>query len=188
MVKSEVFPFIPNELVHFDIDESVVPTKQAFYSVPAAFRARASERLDEMQRQGITEDVLHAPKWISGMSLVPKGKDDFRLFVNMRGPNRAIARFFHRLPTIEEMKSKLAGARWFAKLDIKSAFHHLMLDEESRELTTFQTETGMRRFTRLVFGVNCAPEIFQRTMERKLAGIKGILIYIDDILLYASTV
>jgi hypothetical protein len=181
-----IFPCIPDELVHFDVDPAVPPTKNAYYNVPAAFRARARARLDEMEDQGIIEGVDVAPRWISGMSLVPKGKTDFLLVVNMRGPNRAILRAYHPLPTIDEMRVKLAGAEVFSKLDIKSAFYHLMLDEDSRELTTFQTERGMRRFTRLMFGVNCAPEIFQRMMESKLGGIEGVIIFIDDVLIFAS--
>jgi hypothetical protein len=182
----EEFPSVPDEVVHFDVDPAVVPTRNRYYSVPAAFRARARERLEMMKRQGIIEDVRRAPGWISGMSLVPKGANDFRLVVNMRGPNRAIKRAFHRLPTIEEMRSKLAGAKVFSKLDLKSAFHHLRLDEQSRDMTTFQTESGMCRFTRLVFGVNCAPEIFQAMLERKLAGVLNIIVYIDDILVFAE--
>jgi hypothetical protein len=184
--KAEPFPSVPDEIVHFDVDPTVVPTKNAYYSVPAAFRARARERIQLMKEQKVIEDVRHAPNWISGMSLVPKGDDDFRLVVNMRGPNRAIKRAFHRLPTIEEMRCKLAGAKYFAKLDLKNAFHHLLLDEESRDMTTFQTESGMCRFTRLVFGVNCAPEIFQAMLERKLAGIVNLVVYIDDILIFAE--
>lgn len=180
------FPTIPGCQVHFDIDGNVPPTKNAYYNVPAAFREQARERLDEMMSQGIIEEVVAAPRWISGLSLVPKGKSDFRLVVNMRGPNKAIRRSFHRLPTIDEMRVKLSGAKAFTKLDLKSAFHHLELDEESRELTTFQTESGMRRFTRLMFGVNCAPEIFQRTMEQILKGIEGVVIFIDDILIFAE--
>lgn len=181
-----IFPKVPGELIHFDIDYSVVPTKNSYVSIPAAFKQSARERLNLMQRQGIIEDVVKAPKWLSGLTLVPKGKTDFRLVVNMRGPNRGIRRPYHPLPTIDDMKVKLVGAVVFTKLDIKSAFHHLELDEESRELTTFQTDAGMKRFTRLVFGVNCAPEIFQRTMERILKGINGVLIFIDDILIFAS--
>lgn len=181
------FPSVPGELVRFDINPEVVPTKNAYYSIPAAHRKGARERIVEMERQGIIEKVFKAPPWISGMSAVPKGKTDFRLVVNMRGPNKAIRRPFHRLPTIDDMKTKLVGSKMFTKLDIKSAFHHLILDERSRELTTFQTEEGMRRFTRLVFGVNCAPEIFQRMMEQKLQGIEGVIIYIDDVLIHAKT-
>jgi RNase H-like domain found in reverse transcriptase/Reverse transcriptase (RNA-dependent DNA polymerase) len=43
------------------------------------------------------------------------------------------------------------------------------------------------QFLRMVFGVNCAPEIFQREMERILEGIPGIVIYIDDVLVAGAT-
>ena len=43
---------------------------------------------------------------------------------------------------------------FFSKLDLMSAFHQLELIPESRSITTFQTETGIKRFTRLNFGVN----------------------------------
>jgi hypothetical protein len=137
-----------------------MPTKNAYYNVPAAFQDRARERLEEMEAMGIIESVKEAPEWISGMSLVPKGKTDFRLVVNMQGPNRAIRRAFHMLPTLEEIRVRLDGATIFYKLNIKNAFYHLELDEESRKLTTFQTDSGMKRFKRLLFGVNCAPEFF----------------------------
>lgn len=93
---AKTFPAVPGEEVHFDIEESVEPTKNAYYNVPAAFREKAMQRLDEMEDQGITEKVTEAPRWISVLSLVPKGKSDFRLVVNMRGPNRAIRRAFYR--------------------------------------------------------------------------------------------
>jgi transposase InsO family protein len=44
----------------------------------------------------------------------------------------------------------------------------------------------MFRFKRLVFGVNCAPEIFQRVMENILREIESAIVYIDDILIYAK--
>ena len=46
----------------------------------------------------------------------------------------------------------------------------------------------MFRFTRLMFGVNCAPEIFQREMVRILANVKNVIVYIDDILIFARTI
>lgn len=183
----EPFPAIPGKEIEFDIDLSVTPTKHGYYHVPAAYSKRAKERLDDMEAQDIIEKVEGAPKWISGMSAVPKGKDDFRLVVNMKGPNKAIRRQFHHIPTFNEMKRKLHGAKYFSKLDIKSAFYHVKIAPASRDLTTFMTENGMYRFKRLVFGVNCAPELFQREMERVLRGLMGALVFIDDILIYAST-
>lgn len=179
------FPSVPGDEIEFDVDESVTPSKNAYYHVPAAFSDRARERLAIMEAQDIIERVRKAPKWISGMSAVSRGKSDFRLVVNMKGPNRAIMRQYHRLPLLDEMKRKLHGAQWFTKLDLKNAFHHIRIGEKSRDLTTFMTETGMFRFKRLAFGVNCAPEIFQRIMESILRGIPGVLVFIDDILIYS---
>ncbi|XP_058449085.1 uncharacterized protein K02A2.6-like [Malaya genurostris] len=140
-----------------------------------------------MEARGIIERVTKAPEWISGMSAVPKGKNDFRLVVNMRAPNKAIKREYYRMPLIDEMRVKLHGAKYFTKLDLSNAYYHLELCKESRELTTFLSENGMFRFTRLMFGVNCAPEIFQREMCRLLEGIDNVIVYIDDILIHADT-
>lgn len=38
-----------------------------------------------------------------------------------------------------------------------------------------------------MFGVSCAPEIFQKTMETVLAGLEGIIVYLDDIVVFGST-
>lgn len=183
----EIFPKMPGVKVKFSVDSSIAPIKNAYYNVPAAFREAARQRLSDMEKRGIIEKVTTAPSWISGMSAVAKGKSDFRLVVNMRAPNKAINREYFRLPLIEEMRVKLHGSKYFSKLDLSSAFYHLELSEESRDLTTFLTENGMYRFTRLMFGVNCAPEIFQREMVRLFDAIDNVIVYIDDILIFAET-
>lgn len=185
--QARVFPKVPGVLVKFSVDKSIPPVRNAYYNVPAAFRENARKRLEDMEKQGIIERVTTAPNWISGMSAVAKGKDDFRLVVNMRAPNRAIKREYFRLPLLEEMRIKLFGAKFFSKLDLTNAFYHLELHEESRDLTTFLSENGMFRFTRLMFGVNCAPEIFQREMSRILRGVENIIVYIDDVLIFADS-
>ncbi|XP_062541853.1 uncharacterized protein K02A2.6-like [Armigeres subalbatus] len=183
---NEIFPKMPGIKIKFSVDSSIPPERNAYYNVPAAFREAARARLDEMESRGIIERVTKAPEWISGMSAVPKGKNDFRLVVNMRAPNKAIKREYFRMPVIEEMKIKLHGAKFFTKLDLRNAY--LELCTESRDLTTFLTENGMYRFTRLMFGVNCAPEIFQREMCRLLEGVDNKIVYIDDVLIYADTI
>lgn len=185
-IKSGIFPKMPNVEVKFSVDKAIQPTRNAYYNIPAAYREGARRRLLEMEASGIIERVKTAPEWISGMSAVAKGMDDFRLVVNMRAPNKAIKREYFRLPLLDEMKVKLHGAKYFTKLDLKNAYYHLELSRESRDLTTFLAENGMFRFTRLMFGVNCAPEIFQREMSRILEQVKDKIVYIDDILVFAK--
>lgn len=186
--QSALFPKMPGVKIKFSVDSSIPPVRNAYYNIPAAYREAARRRLEQMEAKGIIEQVSTAPQWISGMSAVPKGKDDFRLVVNMRVPNKAIKREYFRLPLNDEMKVKFHGAKFFTKLDLSDAFHHLELSEESRELTTFLLETGKYRFTRLMFGVNYAPEVFQCEMMRVLKDVKNKIVYIDDILLFAITI
>src|SRR5687768_4551478 len=38
-----------------------------------------------------------------------------------------------------------------------------------------------------MFGISCAPEVFQKMMEQLLRGCDGCCIFIDDILVYGAT-
>lgn len=183
---SDEFPSIPNFVFDFDIDASVDPSVKAFVNIPEAYKDRAVERLRKMEVQGIIEKIKKAPGWISGLSAVPKGKDDFRLVVNMVGPNKAIRRRFYKMPTLEGIRARLNGAKYFTKLDITSAFHHIKLGEKSKDMTTFLGPDGMYRFKRLNFGVSSAPEGFQQKMEEILNGLRNVIVYVDDILIFAS--
>ena len=62
-------------------------------------------------------------------------------------------------------------------------FHQIALSAEAKPFTTFITHVGLFRFKRLPFGIACAPEIFQRVLSDILAGIPGVFVYVDDILI-----
>lgn len=63
-------------------------------------------------------------------------------------------------------QTRLKEAKFFARLDLKDAYHQLVLDESSREITTFITPRGLFRYKRLMFGVNSAPDIFNAFSSR----------------------
>ncbi|XP_062557174.1 uncharacterized protein K02A2.6-like [Armigeres subalbatus] len=148
---------------------------------------KVNRKLQEMLDADIIEPVLGPSDWISPMVVVPKGSDDIRLCINMRYPNQAIQREHYPLPIIDNLLNKLKGAVVFSKLDITSAYYHVELHPESREITTFMTSKGLMRFKRLMFGINCAPEIFQRIMCEMLADIEGVIVYIDDVVVWGAT-
>lgn len=181
------FPTIPNLKLKFDIDDSVAPRKDFRYDIPAGLEESLNNELEELERQGIIEPAPTTPKWVSRLKAVAKGNGEIRWVVTMLGPNKAIRRVYYPMPTMDKLAAKMSGARFFTKLDIKKAFLHVELEDESRDMTTFMTSKGPMRFTRLAFGVTCAPEAFQKIMEDLLRGCKGVAVFIDDILVYSET-
>lgn len=186
-VKTEAFPKFPNVQVKLSIDRQVPPRKIAYLRIPAAMEEKVDRKIQEMLNSDVIERVVGPPEWISPMVVVPKGKDDIRLCINMKYPNEAIQREHYPLPMIDTFLNKLRGSTLFSKLDITSAFYHIELHPESRGITTFMTSQGLMRFKRLMFGINCAPEIFQRVMSEMLAGIEGVVVYIDDVVVAGAT-
>lgn len=91
------------------------------------------------------------------------------------------------MPTMEEFLPYIGGATIFSKIDVRQAFHQVLLSSSSREITTFITKIGLFRYKRLLFEISCAPEIFQKTMEQLLSGCGGCCIFMDDILVYGAT-
>lgn len=85
------------------------------------------------------------------------------------------------------MLANLAGGQYFSKLDLSQAYLQLPLDEKSTEYVTVNTHKGLYRYNRLPFGVSSAPSIFQWTMENLLQGIRGMSVYIDNILITGPT-
>ena len=61
------------------------------------------------------------------------------------------------------------------------------MEETSRKLTTFITPIGRFCFCRLPFGITSAPEIFQRQMSTLLKDHEGVVVVMDDILVYGAT-
>ena len=68
-------------------------------------------------------------------------------------------------------------------LDAKDGFYQVGLDEQSSLKTTFWTPFGCYKHLRLPFGINLAPEEFERKLHEKLEGLPGVAVIRDDILL-----
>lgn len=181
------FPKFPNVQVKLSVDPSIPPRKVAYLRIPEALKQKVDEKIQEMLQQDIIEPVIGPPDWISPLVIVPKGKGDVRLCVNMKFPNEAIQREHYPIPVIDTFLNELRGAKYFSRLDMTSAYYHLELHPDSRNVTTFMTNRGLMRFKRLMFGINCAPEIFQRVMTEMLAGVDGVVVYIDDVVVAGST-
>ncbi|XP_063042998.1 uncharacterized protein K02A2.6-like [Engraulis encrasicolus] len=155
--------------------------------VPFPLLPKVEKELGRMLELGIIEHVTGPTDWCAPM--VPaekKNKDQVRVCVDLKRLNKAVKRELYVLPTLEDIAPKLAGAKVFSTLDASSGFWQIPLDPDSQKLTTFITPMGRFCFKRLPFGISSAPEIFQRLMTDLLSGHEGVVVVMDDILVYGA--
>ncbi|XP_055614705.1 uncharacterized protein LOC129761032 [Uranotaenia lowii] len=181
------FPKIKDFQLTLPIDDSIPAVIQPLRRCPIPMLQKVKEKLDELLSVGIIERVDKPSPWVSPLVPIIKDNGDLRLCVDMRKANKAIQRLNHPLPIFDNILPKLNGAKFFTTLDVKQAFHQVELAEESRYITTFITNWGLFRYTRLLFGINYAPEFFQSLMESILAECKNTVVFIDDIVVWGAT-
>ena len=72
------------------------------------------------------------------------------------------------MPTLDKLLLELNNAKVFTTPDAKDGFYQISVDEQSSKLTTFWTSFDHYRYLRMPFGVNTAPEEFQRDYKNNL--------------------
>lgn len=165
------------------IQENVTPIFFKPYTVPYGLKDKVDLELDRLCKENILEPVRHS-KWASPIVVVPKADGSIRMCVDCKVTvNKYIKTEHYPLPRVDDLLSNLAGLKIFSVIDLTGAYQQLEIDKKCRDLLTINTQRGLFRWNRLPFGVSCAPSLFQETMDKVLFGIKGVLCYLDDILI-----
>lgn len=157
------------------------------YRTPKVQKNEINRQIEKMLDNDIIESSCS--EYNSPVLLVPKkspdGQNSWRLVIDFRAinKNKLIADKFP-LPRIDDILDELGRAKWFSVIDLISGFHQIPLDEESRDVTSFSTDSGSYRFTRLPFGLSVSPNSFQRMMSMAFAGItpEKAFLYMDDLI------
>ena len=94
------------------------------------------------------------------------------------------------IPNIDDMLDKLAGAKFFSKIDLTDGFWHIPIKMTDRDKTGFMTSEGLYRWKMLPMGLTNSPSIFQRVMQTVLRKElnKFCMVYIDDIIIFSNTI
>ena len=91
------------------------------------------------------------------------------------------------IPTIDEVLQDLNQSKFFSKLDLTTAYHQIELSPESRDITRFGTHKGLYWYKRLMFGISCAPEMYQKVLHEILQECDGAHNILDDVIVHAPT-
>ena len=103
--------------------------------------------------------------------------------------NEVIVLDKYLFPRIDNVLDILSHGHYFSVVDLKSGYWQIPMHQSDAEKTAFQTCDSLYQFTVMPFGLKNAPATFQRLMNTVLSNLKwkGLLIYMDDIIIYSIT-
>ena len=157
------------------------------YDVPFKMREKVCNELDRLEREKIIKPIKFS-EWASPIVLVPKKNDDVRLCMDCKVTiNKVISTEHYPLPNINDLLSLLGGFSFYCKLDLTGAYQQIRVAEKSQQFLTVNTLKGLYTYLRLPFGVSSSASTFQRVMDTILMNLKGVICFLDDILIEGAS-
>jgi len=172
---------------HLTLEDNAQPVKHPPRKAPIQLREKIQAELKRMIDLDVIRPVNEPTDWVSSITYVMKEDGSLRICLDPRDLNKALKRGQHHTPTIEELSHKFAGATVFSKLDARSGYWAVPLDQESQVLTTFNSPFGRFCFKRLPFGLKTSQDVFQHAMDEILQDLQGVVSIADDITVFGNT-
>ena len=188
--KSEVYHKIP-------LKEGTEPVKIRPIPLSAPMLEIARELIADAVRLGLIEPGDPKSAWGAPIIILRKGgnrpgiKNAWRLVTDFRALNQATKKSTWTPPAIRDILDDLVQCKYFSITDCTGGFYQLPLDPEDKDKTTFRikTPTGMEsyRFTVSCLGLAGCPATYQQFMDNVVDGLKGVRVYLDDIVYFSKT-
>ena len=155
--------------------------------VPYAIKINVEKEIDRLVAEGVLQPISYS-EWATPVVPIIKKSGEIRLCGDYRSTvNQATESDTYPMPTANEVFAIVAGAKFFSTLDLDRAYTQVKVSENTAKLLTLNTCKGLYTVHRLPFGVKACPGIFQRLMTALLAGIPGVAVLIDDIIISGPT-
>ncbi|KAH9752199.1 hypothetical protein KPL71_014610 [Citrus sinensis] len=173
----------------FKLNEDINPTKASHAGMSPSDLLLAMQECSPLLQQGLIEptdsDWACQAFYVEKRSELVCGKK--RLVIDYQPLNSFLKDDKFLLPKIQTLFVHLQGARIFSKFDLKAGFWQLGISPVDRHKTAFCIPDAHYQWTVMPFGLKVAPSLFQKAMTKIFNLILyHALVYIDDILLFAS--
>ncbi|GBG78928.1 hypothetical protein CBR_g28644 [Chara braunii] len=176
-----------------DVEHSIqlVPDYRVHHQAPYRFSipeaTELKRQLDELLRLGFIKPS-NSP-WGAPVLFARKADETLRLCIDYRGLNRYTVKNSYPMPRSDELFDRLAGNRFFMKIDLRSGYHLIRVAAADQPKIAFRSRFGHYELTVMPFGLTDTPATFQRAMNDIFKDIleQYVLVYLDDILVYSRT-
>ncbi|KAD4585776.1 hypothetical protein E3N88_23377 [Mikania micrantha] len=145
-----------------------------------------SNQLQELPDKGFIRPSFSP--WGAPVLFVKKKDGTLRMCIDYRELNKLTIKNRYPLPRIDDLFDQLQEAQYFSKIDLRSGYHQLRIQEEDIPKTAFRTRYGHYEFMEMPFGLTNAPVVFMDLMNRVCKPYldQFVIVFIDDILIYSK--
>ena len=177
-----------NKISHKIYLQDDFPVKVPHRRIPPHQWQEVRDHIQTLLKQGVIRES--SSPFASPVVIVRKKDGSMRLCVDYRALNNKTRKDAYPLLRIEEALDALKGAKYFCSLDLAHGYYQVPVDSEDIPKTAFRVGTGgLYEYTRMPFGLCNAPATFMRIMDHIFGdqNFQSLLIYLDDILVFGST-
>jgi hypothetical protein len=192
------FPNVfPEDLPGLPLDRDIEfvielkPGTALIYKTPSRMTTPELVELNEHIKELVEKEFIRTSSspWGSSVIFVLRKDDTQRLCVDYRALIEVTIKNKYPLPRIDDLFDQLRGACVFAKIDLRSGYQQLKVQECDIPKAAFVLWYGLYEFTVMSFGLTNAPAYFMYMMNKVFMEYldKFVMVFIDDILVYSRS-
>ena len=188
----EAFDSLPghrqwDHAIELDCEPSSTGTRKVY---PLSLDEQAE--LDAFLEEALSTGRIRPSKSPIGAPVffVKKKDGKLRLVQDYRTLNAITRKNRYPLPLIDDLISRLSGARYFTKLDVRWGYNNVRIREGDEWKAAFRTNRGLFEPLVMYFGLTNSPATFQTMMNEVFHDLilRGVVcVYLDDILIFTKS-
>ena len=172
-----------------NLDDSFIPSDCKTYPLNPKQEQLMEEFITENLRKGYIRPS-QSPQASPFFFVDKKDGAEYRGCQDYRKVNEHTISNRAPIPRAEELFEKIKGAKYFTKLDLRAGYNNIRIKDGHQWKAAFKTTKGLFEPMVMFFGLKNSPATFQAFMHDilRIEIIEDtILIYMDDILIFADT-
>ena len=170
-----------------DVEPGCIPPSRPPFRLSQPELDELHSQLNEMLERGFirpSKSPYGAPVFF-----VRKADGSLRMVCDWRQLNKITVKTQACLPSIDDLFDSVRGAKYFSKLDLKSGYNQVRVEERDIPKTAINTPFGHYEFTVMGFGLTNAPATFMSLMNHIMRPFlrKFVVVFLDDILVFSNS-